>query len=91
MVTNMQTSKGNPAVNQFLITTDNLSIYKSYKSIIVAINRQTGVVQLDKHYWNYSHTTTEYRNIFLSENTQTTLKKIESGEYILTNLNAGAM
>lgn len=31
--------------------------------------------------WNYSQTTTYYRNQFLGENTAETRKKIESGEY----------
>ena len=35
-------------------------------------------------------TTSKYRNIFLEETKKDTEKKIESGEYILTNLNEGA-
>ena len=35
----------------------------------------------------YSKTTSKYRNMFLGETTKETQKKINSGEYILTNLN----
>ena len=44
-------------------------------------------IYLDSHYWNYSKTTAKYRNQFLNETTKETQKKIDSGEYILTNLN----
>ena len=46
---------------------------------------------LDKKYWNYSVTTSKYRNIFLEETKKDTEKKIESGEYVLTNLNEGVL
>ena len=39
---------------------------------------------LDK--WDYSVTTSKYRNIFLNENKKETEKKIKSGEYVLTDL-----
>tara|TARA_Y100001973_G_C5133888_1_gene299289 strand:+ start:51 stop:374 length:324 start_codon:yes stop_codon:yes gene_type:complete len=44
-------------------------------------------IYLDKNFWNYSKTTSTYRNIFLNETTKETEKKIASGEYILTDLN----
>jgi len=44
-------------------------------------------VYLDEIYWNYSVTTSKYRNIFLNETTKETQKKIKQGVYILTNLN----
>lgn len=42
---------------------------------------------LDEKYWNYSSTTSKYRNIFLGETTKETEKKIKSGHYKLTDLN----
>ena len=47
----------------------------------------SGKVEIDKHYWDYSTTTGRYRNIFLGETKKETQKKIDSGEYVLTNLN----
>jgi len=44
-------------------------------------------VYLDKTHWNCSKTTGIYRNIFLKEGITETRKKIESGEYILADLN----
>lgn len=44
-------------------------------------------VYLDKQYWDYSKTTGKYRNIFLDESKAETQKKIDNGEYILTDLN----
>ena len=37
--------------------------------------------------WDYSVTTGKYRNIFLGEKKAETQAKIDSGEYILTDLN----
>lgn len=60
-------------------------VFQSYNSVIVfQIN---GATFLDKNDWNYSRTTSKYRNDFLGECTQETKKKIDSGEYILTELN----
>ena len=42
---------------------------------------------LDSRCWNYSKTTSKYRNIFLGETTKETQSKIDRGEYKLTNLN----
>ena len=47
----------------------------------------TIVVELDAKKWDYSVTTSKYRNRFLGETTAQTKAKIKSGEYILTNLN----
>ena len=74
------------------------TIFQSYESIIAIItiwdkkdctlpHQKTRDIQLDKTYWDYSKTTSKYRNRFLGEDTKTTRAKIKSGEYILTNLN----
>ena len=44
-------------------------------------------ITLDKHFWSYSRTTGKYRNTFLGETKKETLKKIDSGEYELAELN----
>ena len=94
-VQNMTSARGNPVPNQFIIDGDNdcgsFKIFQSYRSIIV--KKQHGMVGdgagifLDEHYWDYSVTTGRYRNQFLGEGIAETRRKIESGEYILTNLN----
>ena len=84
-VQNMTSNSGNKIANQFIIYTDNGSIFQSYNSTIVKID--SGKTYLDESKWNYSTTTGKYRNIFLNENINATRKKIKSGEYILTDLN----
>lgn len=44
-------------------------------------------IVLDERYWDYSATTGKYRNQFLNEGIAETRKKIESGEYVLADLN----
>jgi hypothetical protein len=48
---------------------------------------ECGNVTLDKHYWDYSTTTSRYRNQFLREKTAETRQKINSGVYKLADLN----
>ena len=71
--------------NQFLIQTETSRIFQSYDSVIV--KKENGKIYLDEKYWDYSNTTSKYRNQFLGEDKKQTQKKIDSSEYILTNLN----
>ena len=82
------------ANNQFIITENNGNeIFQSYDSIIAKKSlwaMGTGTedrIELDQNYWDYSKTTSKYRNKFLDETTKETQAKIKSGEYILTDLN----
>jgi hypothetical protein len=77
---------GNPIANQFEIYTDKGVYFQSYRSII-AFKPHKGKTQLDKNYWDYSRTTSKYRNEFLNEGIQETREKIKSKEYKLLNLN----
>ena len=94
-VQNMTSNKGNKIANQFIVTTDNEEYFQSYKSMIAKkvtnyffnYTEKETKVYLDETYWNYSVTTSKYRNIFLNETTKETQKKIKQGVYILTNLN----
>jgi hypothetical protein len=81
-------SSGRPVANQFELF-DSLGnrFFQSYKSMIAKISN-TGKVFLDKNYWDYSTTTGKYRNQFLNEKIAETRKKIESGQYILIDLNS---
>jgi hypothetical protein len=85
-VENMISSKGNTVANQFLIYTEKGVYFQSYDSVI-AFKPYTGKVQLDTNYWEYSSTTSKYRNIFLHEDKKTTEAKIKNGTYELVNLN----
>ncbi len=58
-VQNMTSNKGNKIANQFVIYTDNGSIFQSYNSTIVKID--SGKIYLDESKWNYSTTTGKYR------------------------------
>jgi hypothetical protein len=87
-VQNMTSNRtGREVPNQFDIVDDYGNIYfQSYKSIIVAI--KGGKTYLDKNKWNYSRTTSKYRNQFLDEDTAATKAKIDCGTYELIDLNS---
>lgn len=99
-VTNLTSPRsGREVANQFVITDvvndmsgNAVEYFQSYKSIIAKRDCfRAGVekrqVWLDVNYWDYSVTTGKYRNMFLGESKAETQRKIDSGEYILTNLN----
>ena len=86
-VSNITNNNGNKVPNQFVISDNGANYFQSYESIIV--KRSNGKIELDSYYWNYSRTTSKYRNIFLGETTKETQKKIDSGEYLLSDLNGG--
>jgi len=71
--------------NQYIIKSSSARIFQSYDSIIAI--KEGKLVVLDKEDWDYSRTTSKYRNKFLNENKVTTEKKIETGEYYLADLN----
>ena len=84
------------ANNQFIINgkdenNNEVEWLQSYDSIIVRRCENEEVfsknIYLDQKYWNYSKTTSKYRNKFLGETTKETQAKIDSGDYILTDLN----
>ena len=82
----MVSEKGNDIPNQFKIITPQGIYFQSYSSIIAFVDNNNNVF-LDEDYWNYSRTTSKYRNIFLKENTEQTKYSIKTGEYELTELN----
>jgi len=85
-VTNITNARGNKVANQFIITDDaGWETFQSYNSIIA--KRSEGGIILDEYYWDYSVTTGKYRNQFLGETKAATQAKIDSGEYILADLN----
>jgi len=84
-VENMTSARGNTIANQFIISDKGEEYFQSYESIIA--KRSQGKIYLDEYYWDYSVTTGKYRNDFLGEKKIATQRKIDSGEYILTDLN----
>ena len=88
-VTNMTSNKGNFIPNQFIINGgyDGNMYFQSYKSMIAKVDK-FGKVFLDSYYWNYSRTTSKYRNMFLNMTTKEIEKGIKDNEIELVNLNA---
>lgn len=92
-VKNMENKNGRAVPNQFIITDGRpvfKQVFQSYDSIIVEKLWEPGHgwrVRLDRDTWDYSKTTGRYRNQFLDETKKETQAKIDSGEYVLTNLN----
>lgn len=86
-VKNMRSSNGNEVPNQFIIIDENgNTFFQSYSSVI-AVRRKNGKIELDCNKWDYSQTTGKYRNQFLNETKKETQAKIDSGEYVLIDLN----
>ena len=100
-VRNMTGRTGRKVANQFIISdcfieyktrtgeimrSQKGNMFQSYQSNI-AFKSVNGHTFLDAEKWDFSVTTGKYRNIFLNETKKETLKKIKSGEYILTDLN----
>lgn len=83
-VTNFISESGNSVPNQYIITTNNGIYFQSYETIIAYIPKK-GNIQLNKDFWNYSKTTSKYRNKFLSETKKETEQKINSGNYELAD------
>ena len=80
---------GAPVANQYIIETDEATYFQSYNTIIACriVGSDEVKTYLDKQDWDYSRTTSKYRNEFLRENTAETRRKIASGEYLLADLN----
>ena len=100
-VSNMISSKGHKIANQFIVEGATFQpdhrrimgkMFQSFDSNIAFISKHVhglpcNIVWLDRFYWDYSVTTGKYRNQFLNETKKETQAKIDSGTYILTNLN----
>jgi len=85
-VQNMQSSRGATVANQFEIFADEGVYFQSY-STVIAFRPRSGKIQLDTEKWDYSKTTSKYRNIFLRMTTKEVIAKIDSGEIELVDLN----
>ncbi len=97
-VENITSAQGNKVANQFIITSegrgslgnfDKKEVFQSYNSVIAVrtVWPDETKIELDCNKWDCSKTTGKYRNQFLGENKAETQKKIDSGEYVLVDLN----
>ena len=90
-VQNITNNNGNKVANQFIVDGEHRGqagrFFQSYNSVIAFVPANGSSISLDGGYWDFSKTTSKYRNKFLNETTQDTKRKIASGEYILTDLN----
>ena len=71
--------------NNQSITIDSNKYFVSYSTVIAVKSGYD--IYLDKKYWDYSSTTSRYRNIFLNLTTKETKKKIVNKEIKLIDLN----
>jgi len=86
IVFNMISNKNNTIPNQFIIHDKGDKYFQSYSSMICKIDKN-GKISLDSQYWDYSRTTSKYRNMFLNMTTKEIQKGIKDNEIELTNLN----
>lgn len=86
-VENIIGKNGIAVKNQFIITDDDgNNSFQSY-STIIAKKDIKGNLTFDINNWNYSITTSKYRNIFTGLTTKETEKQIKTGLIRLENLN----
>ena len=98
-VSNMTSSRGNAVPNQFVITTEGRGalgnfttrkVFQSYNSIIAEITVWPDTpprILFDSDKWDYSRTTSKYRNQFTGLTTAQTKAGIADGSIKLVNLN----
>ena len=79
-VLNMKSSRGNKVPNQFIIWTDEEQFFQSYQTIIGKRDKK-GNVFLDQNRWNYSVTTSKYRNQWLG-----ITKGLDQKQWQITNV-----
>lgn len=62
-VTNITNGRGRKVPNQFIIDNGNVYIFQSYDSVIAVVDFDNSTITLGGN-WNYSTTTSRYRNRF---------------------------
>ena len=79
----------NAVANQFIIERDDGStLFQSYNTIIAKKDSVWGKgLRLDRDMWDYSTTTSKYRNQFTGLTTAETKAGIKDGSIILVDLN----
>lgn len=64
-VTNMTNSRGRKVANQFIIENENVYTFQSYNSVIAVVDFDNSTITIGGN-WNYSTTTSRYRNRFFA-------------------------
>ena len=62
-VTNITNSRGRKVPNQFIITDGNVYTFQSYDSVVAVVDFDNSTITIGGN-WNYSTTTSRYRNKF---------------------------
>lgn len=62
-VTNITNSRGRKVANQFIIENGNVYTFQSYDSVVAVVDFDNSTITLGSD-WNYSTTTSRYRNKF---------------------------
>ena len=95
IINNMKSNKGRTIPNQYVIRLDNCDVFQSYETVI-AIRDYNYIkyggdantkIYLNKDYYDYSKTTSRYRNKYLGLTTKETEQKIKAKEFVLINHN----
>jgi len=79
---NVKVEKLDKQGNQIGVRVGGHRYFFSYGRCIVWVD-DSGQVHLSEQYWDYSRTTSKYRNKFLCESSQETEQKVKSGQYVL--------
>ena len=77
-VENMTSPRGNPVPNQFILSTGEEVVFKSYSTIICAW--RDGVLYLNGSWWDHSATTRKYFKEFV--NNYTTLGYLDKKQFL---------
>lgn len=72
IVSQLTNAQGNAVKNQFVLTDGDVTTFQSYQSQIVAVDEKNKTIVFYPDY-NYSQTTSKYRNQFLSDILETEL------------------
>lgn len=62
-VTNITNGRGRKVPNQFIITDGNIYTFQSYNSVVAVVDFDNSTITIGGD-WNYSTTTSRYRNKF---------------------------
>ena len=81
-VSNIASSNGGPVLNQLLVRTEYGVMFQSCNSNIAFIPHDEDVIYLGKD-WDYSRTTSKYRNEFLGYNKKELESMIKSGKAVI--------
>lgn len=87
-VANITNGRGRKVPNQFIITDGNVYTFQSYNSVIAIVDFDNSIITLGSD-WNYSTTTSRYRNKFFEvlgldemSDTASVREAIKNGEIV---------